>query len=246
MIHTDKKIKEISATLAHDVSTPLLITEISAQNLKQHLPILLEVYQEALKRGDGVQKIPVRARQRLDEAVDTIEENACKIRTMINTFLAQLTHQPQYVVTEKETQPISEAIPPDPHPPQQKDKIIHVLLADDEPINQQVVGDMLEILGCQVDIADNGQAAITQWQNKSYDLILMDCGMPQLDGYQATQAIRREESNTNKIPIIALTANFAEDEERDRCLQAGMDDLMTKPLTLDQLRVTLEKFVTLP
>lgn len=232
--------------MVHDVSTPLLSTEISAQNLKQHLPILLEVYQEALQRGDGVPKIPVRARQGLDEAIVTIEESIGKIRMMINTFLAQVTHQLQSVVTEKETQPISEAIPPGPHPPQQKNKIIRVLLADDEPINLQVVGDMLEILGCRVDIADNGQAAITQWQNTSYDLILMDCRMPQLDGYQATRAIRREESNTNKIPIIALTANFAEEEERNRCLQAGMDDLMTKPLRLDQLRVALEKFVTLP
>ena len=101
---------------------------------------------------------------------------------------------------------------------------------------------MLHKLGYEVDVAANGREAIELLLQRPYNLVLMDCQMPEMDGFQATVAIRELES-IRHVPIIALTAN-AIHGDREVCLNIGMDDYMAKPVKTDQLRETLERWLT--
>ncbi len=115
-----------------------------------------------------------------------------------------------------------------------------VLLVEDNPVNLEVTRNMLELLGCRPDLAVNGQEAVGAVSRKSYDLVLMDCHMPVMDGYAATRAIRNRE--TSRTTIVALTAN-ALVGDKDRCLSAGMDDYLSKPFKLQQLREVLVRWL---
>ena len=127
-----------------------------------------------------------------------------------------------------------------------------VLVAEDNPINQELARTMLENMGCSVVVVDNGREAVEAITDapldqlqKPYDLILMDSQMPELDGFQATENIRDWESAQNrKTPIVALTAN-AMAGDRERCIDAGMDDYLAKPFTQDELFATCEKWISL-
>ena len=117
-----------------------------------------------------------------------------------------------------------------------------ILLAEDVFPNRLMAGSLLKKLGLDVDFVENGTEAVEMWKSGSYDLILMDCHMPVMDGYQATKAIRDLEQDGH-IPVIALTAD-AFDHNRDRCLEAGMDDFLSKPFESKQLRAVLELWLT--
>lgn len=117
-----------------------------------------------------------------------------------------------------------------------------ILLAEDEPINQEISLMLLEDVGFEVDLANDGNEAVRLAQLKQYDLILMDIQMPNLNGHDATRIIRIESLNT-RTPILAMTAN-AFDEDRQDCLQAGMDDHIGKPIDLNILYGVLLKWLT--
>ncbi len=120
-----------------------------------------------------------------------------------------------------------------------------VLVAEDNPVNQEVVASMLEILGCEVEVVVTGMEVLSAWRRHPFDLIFMDCQMPGMDGYEATRALRQEEAasvSASRTIIIALTAH-AMDGDRDRCITAGMDDYLRKPFNLDQLRHILERWL---
>lgn len=117
-----------------------------------------------------------------------------------------------------------------------------ILVAEDNAINQKLTLEILNILGCKVTVVSNGKEALDQLEKSSFDLILMDCQMPQMDGYQATGIIReRESESTARIPIIALTAN-ARKEDKEKCLAAGMDDYLSKPFKMEELRDIVKKW----
>ena len=122
-----------------------------------------------------------------------------------------------------------------------------VLLAEDNPVNQKVARMVLEKLGLEVTVVNNGREAVTAWRAGGYDLILMDCQMPELDGYEATREIRRAEQsrthagkNLKSIPIVALTAHAMKGDD-DKCREAGMTDYLTKPLDRVKLQACLER-----
>ncbi|HYD79330.1 MAG TPA: response regulator [Paucimonas sp.] len=117
-----------------------------------------------------------------------------------------------------------------------------ILVADDNLVNQQVAQRMLERLGCLVEVAANGETAVAMSRHRRYDLILMDCQMPELDGYEATARIRAEETGGRRVPVIALTAN-AMQGEREKCLAAGMDDFLSKPIRPQTLHETLRRWL---
>ncbi|GAB5409575.1 MAG: hypothetical protein BalsKO_19400 [Balneolaceae bacterium] len=119
---------------------------------------------------------------------------------------------------------------------------ISILIAEDNLINQKVATRILQRLGLSADIAQDGQHAIDMVQEKEYDLIFMDMEMPVLDGLEATRKIKLIEKSLPKIPkIIAMTAN-ALPGDRERCLQAGMDDFVSKPITVESLKTILKKW----
>jgi signal transduction histidine kinase len=118
-----------------------------------------------------------------------------------------------------------------------------VLVAEDNPVNQRLVKAMLSRLGLDTDSANNGAEAVAMLQECRYDAVLMDCQMPVMDGYQATIEIRRSQSaGTRHVPIIALTANVMEGD-RKKCLDAGMDDYLSKPYTLRDLERMLTRWL---
>jgi signal transduction histidine kinase/DNA-binding response OmpR family regulator len=111
---------------------------------------------------------------------------------------------------------------------------LHVLVVEDNPVNQQVLTMLLERLGCTWQVAENGQEGVLRFAEKRYDVVLMDLQMPGVDGLRATRLIRAAEGDGPRVPIVACTANAMEGE-RDRCLAAGMDDYLTKPVRGRQL-----------
>ncbi|MCC8988171.1 MAG: response regulator [Candidatus Contendobacter sp.] len=127
---------------------------------------------------------------------------------------------------------------PDRHP------AIRVLLAEDNPVNQQVALCMLENLGYRAEVAENGREALQALSVARYDLVLMDCQMPDMDGFETTRQWRAQEqaNGGERIPIIAVTAN-ALDGDRDVCLASGMDDFLAKPFTQQALAAMLQRWV---
>jgi two-component system sensor histidine kinase/response regulator len=127
---------------------------------------------------------------------------------------------------------------------QRSQKRHRILLAEDNAVNQKVACKTLEKLGYRVDVAPDGQAAVQAWETGRYDLILMDCQMPVLDGYEATRTIRarEEERGSKRIPIVALTAHAMKGAD-EQCTAAGMDDYLSKPIDRAQLDACLERWL---
>jgi signal transduction histidine kinase/DNA-binding response OmpR family regulator/HPt (histidine-containing phosphotransfer) domain-containing protein len=118
----------------------------------------------------------------------------------------------------------------------------HVLLAEDNVVNQRVATKLLEQLGCAVDLAVNGRLAVEALRAKRYDVVIMDCQMPEMDGFEATRAIRLEEGSSRRTPIVAMTAN-AMSGDRERCIAAGMDGYLTKPVRPDELAAAISQWL---
>ena len=118
-----------------------------------------------------------------------------------------------------------------------------VLVAEDNVVNQKVARKIVERLGYIVDVAPDGRAAVDAWRTGRYDLILMDCHMPGMDGYQATREIRGCEAGTDRrIPIVALTADAVKDVDKE-CRAAGMDGYISKPIDRERLKSILAQYI---
>ncbi len=124
-------------------------------------------------------------------------------------------------------------------------RMLTVLVAEDDPVNQMVVEGMLTMLGCDVQVVDDGRVAAEAAAQGGYDIVFMDCHMPLMDGYEATQLIRKQElmgrADGGRVPIVALTAD-ALASDRERCIDSGMDDFMTKPVSPAQLASVIKRW----
>jgi CheY-like chemotaxis protein len=116
-----------------------------------------------------------------------------------------------------------------------------ILVVDDNPVNRRVLSALLEKLGCVVETATNGTEALSKALRSDYGLILMDCQMPEMNGYEATEAIRKDPARGAKVLICGLSA-AVDPEVRVKCLAAGMNDYIPKPVTLDGLRELVLRF----
>jgi len=117
-----------------------------------------------------------------------------------------------------------------------------ILVAEDNPFNQRVAIGMLNLLGCRVDVAKNGAEAVAMVQKTEYDLVFMDCQMPEMDGYEATRVIRGLENRQHAtVTIVAMTANALSGDKR-ACFEAGMDDFLSKPINKAMLSEMLSKW----
>jgi CheY-like chemotaxis protein len=119
---------------------------------------------------------------------------------------------------------------------------VRILVVEDNAVNQKVAKRMLEKAGCKIDIVGNGFEAIEAVESLPYDLVFMDCQMPEMDGFEATGEIRKQEVDGQRLPIIAMTAN-ALAGDRQRCLQSGMDDYISKPVKAADLYAMIEKWL---
>ena len=118
---------------------------------------------------------------------------------------------------------------------------IRLLLVEDNPINQIVISKMLAETHCELEIASDGEKALASLQQNKADIILMDCQMPVMDGYQCTAHIRSNSDKFGDVTIIAITANAFEDDQK-RCLEVGMNDFIAKPVDRTQLYRCLNKW----
>ncbi|MBN1983725.1 MAG: response regulator [Chitinivibrionales bacterium] len=121
----------------------------------------------------------------------------------------------------------------------------HVLVVEDNVVNQKIVAKLLQRMHISSDIADNGNAAIEAFQKNKYDLILMDCLMPGIDGFETTRQIRSREPAGSHIPIIALTAD-AFTSNKEKCFETGMDDFISKPFNVEQFIAIIKKNLKIP
>jgi len=121
---------------------------------------------------------------------------------------------------------------------------LQVLLAEDTEMNRMLVRILLTRMGFEVDEAENGQQAVEALARKRYDLVLMDCMMPVMDGYEATRILRAREAEAGqeRVPVIALTAS-AIAGDRERCRQAGMDGYLSKPFQVDDFTAIVQRYL---
>jgi CheY-like chemotaxis protein len=127
--------------------------------------------------------------------------------------------------------------------PEKRVSPARVLVAEDNAVNQEVARHMLEALGCAVTIAVNGKEALRALQSEAYEIVFMDCQMPEMDGFEATKAIRAFEGGDGRhIPIVAMTAHAVQGD-RERCLAAGMDDFISKPVNPNRLREAVNRWI---
>ncbi|MHA7815307.1 MAG: hybrid sensor histidine kinase/response regulator [Pseudohaliea sp.] len=122
-----------------------------------------------------------------------------------------------------------------------------VLVVEDVKINQEIAKSMLDLLGASVTVANNGREALESLSIEMFDIVFMDCQMPEMDGFEAAQAIRsfEEDNGEQRTPVIALTAG-GEKSEKARAIEAGMDDYINKPFTLQEIRGCMQRFLTSP
>jgi two-component system sensor histidine kinase/response regulator len=121
---------------------------------------------------------------------------------------------------------------------------VRVLIAEDNVVNQKVAARMVTRLGFRADVAANGREAVEMFDMLPYDLIFMDCQMPEMDGYEAARTIRKREQSSRRVAIVAMTADVLTGC-RDRCIAAGMDDHVAKPVKMDDVFEALHKWVPL-
>ncbi len=122
--------------------------------------------------------------------------------------------------------------------------LLKILLVEDHPVNQMVILNQLQMLGYEADYVDNGRDAIAKLTQQTYDIVLMDCQMPVLDGYETTKQLRHREGSHRHTIVIALTAH-ALPSDRDKCLAAGMDDYLSKPIEQDALGTMIDRWAKL-
>ena len=159
---------------------------------------------------------------------------------------SQLLESLSKVLASEEPSPIvsTQSLGKEGLPPEQKQGIsLKILLVEDTPINLKLVQHQVQLLGHQSDSAENGQEALDKLAQNEYDIVLMDCQMPVMDGYQATRRLRQREGADRHTVIIGMTA-YAMQGDREKCLAAGMDDYLSKPVMVKNLEPMLERWAS--
>ena len=237
----DRALKELSA--AHQEGKPfaLVLTDhhmpamngfALAKKIRQRSEwssLILMMFSSAGQRGDGARCQELGISAYLLKPIRQVE-----LRDTILHVLAVREEKNQHSLLTRYTLPERVA----------RSTWLRVLLAEDNPVNQRLVVKLLEKRGHQVTVAANGRDAVAEAGKKAFDLILMDVQMPEMDGFEATALLREREKQTGtRVPVIALTAHALKGD-RERCLEAGMDGYLTKPIRPQEFDAVLETYTT--
>jgi signal transduction histidine kinase/CheY-like chemotaxis protein len=163
-------------------------------------------------------------------------------RQGVQAFLTLPARPSQLRALLEPASPASGCVPAVPLPVRAAPMKLRVLLAEDNVVNQKVASIMLKKFGIETDIVATGVEALDALMGVSYDLVLMDCQMPEMDGYEATRRIRERERGSRRLPVVAMTAN-AMVGDREKCLEAGMDDHIPKPVRVEALHRALSRWL---
>jgi CheY-like chemotaxis protein len=217
-----------------DMQMPEMDGETLGQKIKQDPDLkntILVLLTSMGKRGDAKRIEEIGFAAYLTKPVKQSQLYDC-LTTVFSRKKEVLKNQPPTIVTRHS---IAE----------DKKRKHRILLAEDNITNQQVALNILKKFGYNADVVNNGKEAVRALEIIPYDIVLMDCQMPEMDGYEATGEIRNSRSKVldSKIPIIAMTAHTMKGD-REKCLEAGMDDYLCKPVNPQELHDTLEKWVT--
>jgi signal transduction histidine kinase/DNA-binding response OmpR family regulator len=174
--------------------------------------------------------------------VDSRDDAECRREALAAGFSTYLARPLRQALLFDSVTNVTPLLVAEPIEPAIQSSALHILLAEDNAINQRLALKQLQKLGYfATTVVATGHAALAAVMERPFDIVLMDCSMPEMDGYAATAAIRRHEAGTGRhTPIIAMTAN-AQSDDRSRCITSGMDDYLSKPVTLDTLREALER-----
>jgi PAS domain S-box-containing protein len=182
------------------------------------------------------------ARRILVSSSDAIERRTAAAAVGFGAYLVRPVPQSQLFDCVMNVVPVTPVTPVAQLRLECEQSGLRILLAEDNPINQRVALQQLRKLGYSATVVGTGRAALAAVIAEGYDVVLMDCHMPEMDGYTATRTIRRHQARTSEhTPIIAMTAN-AQSGDREMCIAAGMDDYLSKPVTLAPLRAVLERW----
>ena len=202
---------------------------------------------EALKQESSdidINCVLIKSGQRLNSQVVeennmTLDLNAMRRTAFVNAVAVAIGRESSKL-TKQQKQELSL---PDPSTIGESGKAeFSILLAEDNENNRKVISRQLNMLGYDAEFADDGQQALSMWQNGNYSLLLTDCHMPLMDGYELSRTIRTEERQNSRIPIVAITADALKGTVQE-CSSAGMDDYLTKPTQLHELDAMLEKWL---
>ncbi|GEM_PF-851707 len=167
----------------------------------------------------------------LNQEIDGYILKPLRVSHLFDTFMNVVTKS-DIIIHNPANSPINKALRQN----------FRILLVEDTPTNQKVITYQLQLLGYQINCVNNGQEALNELHRQPYDLVLMDCLMPVLDGYEATRRVRQEEGQSRHTIIIAMTAH-AFDQDRQKCLDVGMDDYISKPVTIETLDAVLSRWL---
>ncbi|OGW51660.1 MAG: hypothetical protein A2V62_08965 [Nitrospirae bacterium RBG_19FT_COMBO_58_9] len=232
-------LKELRSDVRKNVRVDLAILDIQMPEMDGFM------LAQAIKDDPRLREIPLIALSSIEPPDDASTQH-----TAFRAWLRKPVRQSQlYDCLVRLWRPaLHHAKPTLPQEMEQASSTGRILLAEDNPVNHEVACGILELLGYTVSPVENGRKALEAAAAQTFDLILMDCQMPEMDGFTATEAIRKHERETGRphpVPIIALTAN-AMKGDRQRCLAVGMNDYLTKPFTQHQLKNILSRWLSQP
>ncbi len=226
------------------------LTDISEHNSKkfQDIDLVIVDYDFYSSKKQEVEKIKLAEKTlvimtvplKLDKNIEFPEDWKTISKPLINRSLSEITNEYLQHRGRKSTDSMRNTnLAPDWN--------YSALVAEDVETNQRIAKEMLQLLGCNVVIAKNGNEAVELASANQFDIIFMDCQMPIMDGFQATESIREIERKKNlvKVPIVALTAGISREEER-KCIESGMDHFLPKPFTISDLSSVLNAYVKKP
>jgi two-component system sensor histidine kinase/response regulator len=174
------------------------------------------------------------------QPAERVRESGCRVHLFKPVRTAALVRVLRTLLVDKPEEPAQSVLPLSmERAPRRAERI---LVVDDVPVNQRLMLAILEKRGFAADIAGSGVEAVEAVSRTPYDLVLMDCHMPEMDGFDATRSIRQRETQGKRLAIVALTGG-SQSTERDQCIEAGMDDYLSKPIMEDALDAALSRWL---